>query len=189
MGTIRQLGNRVKQIRESANLTLGELAEAANITPSQIALIESGESTPSIATLLKIADCMDVRVGTLLDGTETAPSVTKAKSVQPTINVSTNDNSNNLNFHSLAGNKLDRNMEPFYVNVRHLKASDENFNAHEGEEFIYVLKGEVEILYGDESHKLKEGDSIYYDSIVPHLVRSLNEEQEAQALTVTYTPN
>ena len=56
-----------------------------------------------------------------------------------------------------------------------------------GEEFIYVLRGRMEISYGKNTYLLEEGDSIYYDSIVPHHVHGYQGEA-AQILAVVYTP-
>ena len=75
-------------------------------------------------------------------------------------------------------------------NIIDIDANDEKdffLSAHEGEEFIMVLKGELEISYGKSNYRLKEGDTIYYDSIVPHHVHTA-EGQAAQILAVVYTP-
>lgn len=79
-------------------------------------------------------------------------------------------------------------MEPFFIEITP-KVEGENFevSSHEGEEFIYVLKGTVEIIYGKNSYILEEGDSIYYDSIVAHHVHAA-DENSAQILGVVYMP-
>ena len=60
-------------------------------------------------------------------------------------------------------------------------------SSHEGEEFIMVMEGVMEISYGKHTYLLEEGDSIYYDSIVPHHVHAY-EGQAAKILAVVYTP-
>jgi quercetin dioxygenase-like cupin family protein len=60
-------------------------------------------------------------------------------------------------------------------------------STHEGEEFVYVLSGEVEVLYGKDMYRLKTGDCIYYDSIVPHHVHCVGDA-EARVLGVVYAP-
>lgn len=184
------IGAKIKQLRTDADLTWGDIAEAAGIEVSQLALIESGEATPSIATLIKISRRLGVRVGTLLDGTEAeAPMVTNIDSLQPTINTNKPGCCNNLDFFSLAGNKYDRNMEPFYINISYIDNEEKNYSDHEGEEFIFVLEGTVELFYGADSYTINKNESIYYDSIVPHLVRSADKESDAKVLAVTYSPN
>lgn len=76
-------------------------------------------------------------------------------------------------------------METYIVNL-HL-SGEKQLSSHEGEEFMYVLEGEIEVKYGKEVHYLSEGDTIYYDSIVPHLV-SPRTEEGAKLLAVVYIP-
>lgn len=78
-------------------------------------------------------------------------------------------------------------MEPFFINVSYCPTGDLPSH-HEGEEFLYVLEGSVQLLYGQETYTLEKGDSIYYDSIVPHNLTTLAEGETAKVLAVTYTP-
>ena len=79
-------------------------------------------------------------------------------------------------------------MEPFLIDVAPSEDGvDFVLSTHEGEEFIYVLEGILEINYGKNTYILEEGDSIYYDSIVPHQVRAHNG-QNAKFLACVYTP-
>jgi uncharacterized cupin superfamily protein len=91
-----------------------------------------------------------------------------------------------LDFHPLAKNKKDRHMEPFIVVVHPSVPEDVTLSFHEGEEFIYVLQGEIEVLYGNDRHVLSVGDSIYYDSTTPHQVQACGET-DARILAVIYT--
>ena len=76
-------------------------------------------------------------------------------------------------------------MEPFLVDVHPGAEQDELSSSHEGEEFIFVLQGEIEVRYGSDTWKLAEGDSIYYDSIVAHCVSAA---APARILAVIYAP-
>ena len=78
-------------------------------------------------------------------------------------------------------------MEPFMINVAPKSEVDFVLSSHEGEEFILVLEGCIEVNYGEAVYILNEGDSIYYDSIVPHVVK-LSYEKESRILAVIYTP-
>jgi mannose-6-phosphate isomerase-like protein (cupin superfamily) len=90
-----------------------------------------------------------------------------------------------MSFYSLAKGKSGRSMEPLIVDLRPVAGPESAPSTHEGEEFIYVLQGEAEIRYGSESFRLAVGDSIYYDSIVPHRVSS---SAPAKVLAVVYAP-
>ncbi|MCF0104434.1 MAG: cupin domain-containing protein, partial [Eggerthellaceae bacterium] len=92
-----------------------------------------------------------------------------------------------LSFYSLAPGRTSRHMDPFYITVEPNKEVELDLSGHEGEEWLYGLEGEVEIQYGEERFILKPGDSIYYDSIVPHQVRA-HKGQKAKILACVYTP-
>lgn len=76
-------------------------------------------------------------------------------------------------------------MEPFIVEISRDNNSVFSQSSHEGEEFIYVLSGNIEIKYGKSIYFLSQGDSIYYDSIVDHRV-STTDETPARVLAVVY---
>lgn len=78
-------------------------------------------------------------------------------------------------------------MDPFVIDIFPSSEEEVKLSTHEGEEFIYVLEGEVEIKYGKDTYELKQGDSIYYESIVAHHVHSHGNEK-AKILAVVYTP-
>ena len=78
-------------------------------------------------------------------------------------------------------------MEPFIIDIKPALTQEPVLSSHEGEEFIYVLSGKIKVNYGREEQILSQGDSIYYDSIVEHLV-SAADDQAAKILAVVYTP-
>jgi uncharacterized cupin superfamily protein len=90
-----------------------------------------------------------------------------------------------LDFFPLGKNKKNRHMEPFIVDVHPSVPEECTLSFHEGEEFIHVLSGQIEVLYGQERHLLKPGDSIYYDSATPHQVQAAGET-DAKILAVIY---
>ena len=92
-----------------------------------------------------------------------------------------------LKFYSLGKGKSDRNMEPFYVELLPESAHEKDLSSHEGEEFIVVHSGRIEVIYGTETYVLETGDSIYYNSIVPHYV-SCHGDQPAAIYAVLHIP-
>ena len=77
-------------------------------------------------------------------------------------------------------------MEPFLIHIQ-AGSGKECTSTHEGEEFLYVLEGSIRVQYGSEQYVLQQGDSIYYDSIVDHLVTA-NDATGATILGVVYSP-
>jgi quercetin dioxygenase-like cupin family protein len=92
-----------------------------------------------------------------------------------------------MEYDSLAKQKAGRSMEPFVIDIQPSEERNFKLSAHEGEEFIYVLEGSVEIDYGKQQYTLNAGDSIFYDSIVQHHVHGA-PGQAAKILAVVYIP-
>jgi len=99
----------------------------------------------------------------------------------------TGGNKNGLLFHALSVNKADRSMDPFIVEVLPDTKEKYELSSHEGEEFIYVLEGAIEVAYGKKLFTVNQGQSIYYDSIVPHHLHAA-AGSSAKILAVIYSP-
>ena len=186
------LGLKIKQLREEKNLPAQQLADLAGIHISQLEMIEQARLVPSMSTLVKLAQALQMRLGTILDGEEyTGPVVCSNDEHHPVVSLS-NDNTSarkHVKFHSMAQRKTDRNMDPMMVEVGYADPETTPFSTHEGEEFLYVLEGEAELRYGSEVYPLTAGQSIYYDSLVPHcLTTRTPQAPHARVIAVTYIP-
>ena len=185
------IGGKITTVRESRKLSSEQLAERAGLKARVVTEIESGALVPSLGPLIKIARVLGVRLGTFLDDQENVgPVVTRAGERRKVMHVSDKNHPghSDLDFFSLAANKTGRHMEPFLIDIHPSSAQEVVLSAHEGEEFIHVLTGEVEITYGTETYRLRTGDSIYYDSIVAHNVHC-GADRPAQILAVVYAPS
>jgi transcriptional regulator with XRE-family HTH domain len=190
MAEKNKLGAKIVQLRESRKLSQQDLSDRTELSLDLVKQLESGELVPSLAPLIKIARALGVRLGTFLDDDDNIGPVVslagdRAKVVRFSDKKST-DNSD-LDFYSLAADKTGRHMEPFLIDIYPSSAKEIHLSAHEGEEFIFVLAGDVGISYGKDLFTLKEGDSIYYDSIVTHNVHCLGDKP-AKILAVVYAP-
>jgi transcriptional regulator with XRE-family HTH domain len=186
----KTIGEKITQIREMRKVSIQELSERSGMDITLVQKIEQGKNVPSLAPLIKIARALGVRLGTFLDDSDSyGPVVVRSGDHQKGVRFTSqaSEDRQHLNFFSLASDKAGRNMEPFIVDIIPGQQSDSMLSSHEGEEFIYVLEGEVEINYGKEIYKLAKGDSIYLDSIVLHNVHTGNE-QSARILAVVYAP-
>lgn len=190
MSTNKNIGNKIKSIRESKSISLEDIAERSGLALEQIERIENGTDLPSLAPLIKISRVLGIRLGTILDDlTEDGPVVCRQEEAIESISFSNNATTirKHMDYRSLAGTKSDRHMEPFIIDVNETEEKEFQLSSHEGEEFIYVMQGTMEISYGQSTYVLGEGDSIYYDSIIPHHVHAL-DGQAAKILAVIYTP-
>ena len=185
MGNNKIIGAKIKSIRDSKQLSIEEVAERSGLSVEQIERIESNVDFPSLAPLIKIARVLGVRLGTFLDDqSELGPVICRKKDSNDSNSIGFTNNSMENRKHMKSG----RHMEPFLIDVAPSEEGvDFVLSTHEGEEFIYVLAGVLEINYGKNTYILEEGDSIYYDSIVAHHVHAA-ADSTAKILGVVYTP-
>ncbi len=186
----KDLGKKIKQFREFRQISGKDLALRANLLPGQLEIIEEKGIVPSLGHLIKISRALGVRIGTFLDDQEQiGPVIVKAGEEKSSLSFSTKDETSreHLNFFSLAQDKSGRHMDPFIVEIEPSKEPDYKLSSHEGEEFIYVLEGSIEINYGKDIFHINKGDTIYLDSVVAHNVHAAGN-QPAKILAVVYTP-
>ena len=185
------VGGKIRGLRESKNLSVEEISERSGLSVEQITSIENDENLPSLGPLIKIARALGVRLGTFMDDNDAlGPVVSRAiDRTDSSISFSNDavDARKHMEYHPLARQKAGRHMEPFIVDINPGEEKDFKLSAHEGEEFIYVMSGEVEIAYGKDTYLLGEGDSIFYDSIVKHHVHGV-AGKAAKILAVVYIP-
>ena len=186
------VGLKIKSLRESKNLSVEEIAERSGLSVDQINNIENGQNLPSLGPLIKIARALGVRLGTFMDDNDAlGPVITRAEEREHNNSISFSNDAvdarKHMEYHPLAQQKAGRHMEPFIIDINPEDTPNFQLSAHEGEEFIYVMNGEVEIVYGKDTYSLKEGDSIFYDSIVKHHVHGA-PGKSAKILAVVYIP-
>jgi len=179
-------GSRIVRIREQNKLSQEELAERAGLSIEQLRALEE-DSLSGLAPLVKVARGLGVRMGTFMDDeSELGPVVTRADTASSAVRFAGSTKNEYLDFRSLAGAKSARHMDPFFIEVDS-SAVESRQSSHEGEEFLFVLEGTLEVLYGTKRFALAKGDSIYYDSVVPHCVGA-PAGSTARILAVVYAP-
>lgn len=184
------IGGKIKSIRESKKISLEELAENTGLSVEQLKVLEDSDVLPSLSPLYKVAKALGVRLGTFLDDDAAlGPVVCHKGESSESISFSNGsvDARKHMTYFSLAKSKAGRSMDPFIIDIAAESSKNYEVSSHEGEEFIYVLSGKVEVEYGKEKYGLAEGDSIFYDSIVDHHVHAA-ETQDAKILAVVYSP-
>ncbi|MDR0361317.1 MAG: XRE family transcriptional regulator [Planctomycetota bacterium] len=194
MSTPNIVGRRIKTLREKRQMSIEDLAGAIpgdSVANQRLIVgLESGELIPSLTPLLQIARALGVRLGSFLDDQANPdPVVTRTDNLSQTSSFTGYNlgvKRPELNFHSLAANKNDRHMEPFIIDVKPHEG-EAILSTHEGEEFIYVVSGSIEVAYGQKKYRLSAGDTIYYDSIVPHHLHA-GGDGDAKILAVVYAP-
>ena len=189
MPTKHNIGSRIRSFREEREIDLETLAQDTNLSVEFLNQLENGEIYPSIGPMQKLARALGVRLGTFLDDQYTRdpiigriggeggdPALHTGRMARPT-----------YVYQALGKGKSDRNMEPFYIEIFPDPSVERKTSSHQGEEFILVLEGELLVIYGRESHVLKAGDTIYYNSIVPHFVGAAGDAP-VRIMAVAYNP-
>ncbi len=191
MSAKNKIGAKVRQLREAKEMSIEQLAEQSQCHTEQIQQIEDGALVPSLTPLMELSRALGVRLGTFMDDDPVeGPAVFDSSEAPSVIRFSGKDpkaTSSSLDFYSMAAGKKDRHMEPFMIDVKPRTGNTPPLSGHEGEEFIYVLEGAIQINYGKTTYELEAGQSIYYDSIVPHDVHAKGD-QTAKILAVVYAP-
>jgi transcriptional regulator with XRE-family HTH domain len=171
------VGERVRKVRGKKGLNLTDISQRTGIAESTLEEIENGDVDPPLGTVIKLAKALEMKMGYFISGEETRPFTIVRHDDRKVISRYDSGKGQKYGYHyeSLAPHKKDRHMEPFMVTLEPAKTEEER-SSHDGQEFIYVMEGTMEVRLGEKVHLLYPGDSIYYDSTVPHLVKCHGEE-------------
>ncbi len=185
-----RIGEKIRGQRQQRRLTLQELSELTGLSKPLLSQIENEQVVPPLATLLKIARGLKVDIHFFFEdeGNRQKLVINRGDELRPSLQrQAINEEYRPYTYHSLAQGMRHKNMEPFLVEVDNPVWDDKLFFHHEGEEeFLYVLEGEIELHYGDETYRLQSGDSTYYDSSLPHGLVSVGDEK-ARIVAVLYS--
>jgi transcriptional regulator with XRE-family HTH domain len=185
-----KLGARVKSYRERKGIGISELAGRSGLEEEFIRSVEDEDVYPSLGPLLKISRALGQRLGTFLDDHAVHdPLIVRLAERSEEFSMLPGKKAPvSLRYFSLGKGKTDRHMEPFFIEIFPGSADDRTLSSHEGEEFIVVTEGEIEVIYGRETSILATGDSVYFNSIVPHHVGAAGGGK-ASIYAVLYLPD
>ncbi|MDD9304169.1 MAG: helix-turn-helix transcriptional regulator [Desulfobacter sp.] len=180
----KSIAENIKKLRISNQMTLQDLASKTGLTKGYLSKVERAQKAPPYSTLTKIAAGLDIEVTSLLAGqVDPISDVRFFLSRQDNRKlIRETDQETGYDYEVLAEGKPGKNMDPFII---HAPFEITRTYTHEGEESIYVIDGQIEFHYGEEVYLLNPGDNIYFDSIVPHVGKSLGTHK-AKLLVVIY---
>ncbi|MHB9093264.1 MAG: helix-turn-helix domain-containing protein [Eubacteriales bacterium] len=174
------LSGKIREKRNERKLTLRELAEKVGVTVGFLSQIERGISEPSVSSLRKIAEAL---------GVPTFYFLMEEPTTSPVVRVNQRRSlkfSESKLVYELLSPDLQRNIEMLIGTIEPEGVSCPAPMAHEGEDCLLVLKGVMQIVMGETSYELYEGDSIYIPEMVPHQI--LNESNETLIFVCATTP-
>ena len=179
-------GDRIRRVRQERGLTIKDLSSRTGIDTAALESIESGETIPALGQLVRLGRALDMKMGYFVSpGIDQLMTVVRKDARRPISRYGeTKSMEHGYFYECLAPGKADRLMEPFIVTL--VPTATEEFSTHAGQEFLYVLEGELKLQVGDHVEFLKAGDAAYYDSNQPHLVRCAGATV-TRVLAVLYT--
>lgn len=187
-GPYLQIGEKIKSFREDNNLTLQDMAERTGLSTAVLSQIENHLISPPLGTLVRLTRALDLSPGHFFDQhADKAFTIVRQAERRPVSRFASKRGVQyGYSYESLGHDMKDRHMEPFLVTLEPATLASPKPASHDGEEFLFVLEGEMEVTLDDHSDVLQPGDAIYYDSNIPHLVQCKGNEK-ALILAVIYS--
>ncbi len=164
---LTKLGIRLRSLRHQNGWTLGDLAARTGVSEAYLSRLESGERQPSLAVLLTLTQAYNLELSSLFEPErETNPRVVVragSKAVQQ---------GNGLSYTPLSGSSRFASLHPIRVTVQ-ADRQDDCLYEHDGEEWLYVLSGQLGLTLIDEKYILQPGDAAHFDARKPHRLSAL----------------
>ncbi|MHC1788635.1 helix-turn-helix domain-containing protein [Solidesulfovibrio sp.] len=173
IGPVREIAMRLRGLREATGITTEALAEATGVSPQDVAAYETGNTEIPVSYLYEVAKACGAELTALLTGDDAHLQAYSLVRAGQGLSV---DRRKAYKYQALAYRFHKPNMEPFLVTVPPKEESELEFNRHLGEEFIYLLRGRLEVRLGDDVLTLSPHDSLYISSRTPHAMRGLDNE-------------
>ncbi len=168
-----QFGGKLRAVRERRGITLKDVAAKAGVSESLVSQIERNKVSPSIDTLLTIADVLGVDHEYLFSDYKKTQKVSIMKAGTGSTLVQ-----DRVTLHQLSRTEElseDHSMEAFMLEIDASSEKGDKEYGHAGKEFGLILEGSAELFYGTETYELKQGDSVSFPSDIPHILRNTGD--------------
>jgi len=172
------IGKRIKTIRNRKKITLDQLANDTGCSIDYLKQIETGKEMPPVGTLLQISRALHVDSEDLLKEQKQARDKRADAYAKRTRNYA---------YTALTPGAEHKHLKAFRIKIEAMQDHKGVGYQHEGEEFVYVLKGQIELSVGDHVNRLKEGDSLHFNSGIRHHMRNAGKK-DAELMVVVYNP-
>jgi transcriptional regulator with XRE-family HTH domain len=178
-----ELAARIRLLRQEKGITLADLAARAGVTKGFLSQVERGMKAPSISTLMRVAQVLDVTVGALFEGGKKPEPVYSIVRVDERQRYAREGSLYGYHYEAIAFRKTQKKMEPFIV-FPPLRTPHKFFR-HEGDEMMLVLSGRIQVDLAGELIVLRPGDCIYFDASTPHRSRSVGKRLSRALVVVS----
>lgn len=172
------VGKKIKQARTKKKMPLEAMANETGFSIDYLKSIEAGKKIPPVGALLQIARALEIDSTFFLRE--------QASAVQDRVKAYTK-RTDNYAYTTLTPGAENKHLKAFKVSIEPMQDHEGVGYQHEGEEFVYVLQGSIEIAVGDHINVLDEGDSLHFNSGIRHRMRNISEKR-VEMLVVVYGP-
>ena len=184
-----KLGEKIRDLRLKRRNTLRQVAEMTGLSIPLLSQVENNAVSPPVATLLKIARALGVGISYFFreeESKERAVVVRKHERKKTFRPIHAQHRNSGYTYEALAYTKNSKHMEPFLVEFEPKKKDKLTYLRHRGEEFVFLFRGCLAFHYDQEETILEPGDSLYFESEIPHGFRALRGNK-AQAIVVVFS--
>jgi len=165
-------------------MVIDDVASTSGLSRAYISQVETGKASPSLQTIEKLCGVLSIPVSSLFVDDSAGCAVIRVGDRRHVhFGPSETDQRKVIQFMSAP----DRQLELVIIEIPARSTAIDEPHSHEGEEACHVLEGEIEVVYGDDIHKLGPGDSIHWDSRIPHMIS--NNASRPAKLIVARTPS
>lgn len=182
------LGQKIRNLRHRRNLTLQGVADLTGLSKSLLSQIENEFTVPPLVTLARISRALGVSLGSFFEETRTKRRISYVPADQRLKIAAMPHNRPDHTgycYQALTRPITNQHMEPFWVELEPRKSQQLDYFNHPGEEFLFVQEGQLEFHRGDQTLLLSAGDSLYFDTTIPHAARCAGSVV-TKALVVLY---
>ena len=187
---ILSIGDNLGDLRKKKKFSLEDLVAATGLDKNTLSQIENNIIVPPVAALMKLSKALNTHLAYFFQdkaGTEKISVTRNNERVRIEKRPHHHKGEVNYRYEALETKKINKHMEPFLVKFDVRTREEIPLQQHRGEEFLHLMEGKLEFFTKDETIILEEGDSIYFDSGVPHGYRGIGKESP-KALVVVYSP-
>jgi quercetin dioxygenase-like cupin family protein len=175
----KSFGAKMKQLRQLRKASFEQLANKTGFSQRYLKEIEEGIAVPPVSAVIRIAKALAIDSGSFLSAEEVEASERRKESFYKRTQA--------YSYTTLTPDAETRHMKAFLITIDPKQDHKMVEYKHEGEEFLYVLKGRVEVVVGEKRHLLKKAETLHFDSGITHKLRNVSDD-EAKLLVVIYTP-
>jgi len=179
----KRIADTIRAVRTNRGLTLAQMSEATGLSKGLLSRIENAQVSPPIATLAKISHALDVPISIYFEEEEPDEKTYSVIRKNARKQVTRKGTKIGFTYYSLTGKKSHHLMEAFVVSFPVIAKEPSVLFDHPGHEFLLVLKGRMQLVYGKERIRLDTGDAIHFDPSTPHRGQNTGK-QECECLVI-----